>query len=78
VKTDPTTVESAAASIPQWQRIKAAVANHPLTYAEIAEETGIKEASIRKSVERATRTFKVLEGANGLKRVALLELRAAS
>lgn len=77
VKADPTTVESATSALPQWQRIRAAVAKHPLTYAEIAEETGIKEGSIRKSVERATKTFKVLEGANGLKRVALLELRAS-
>jgi hypothetical protein len=77
VKTDPALVESAAASIPQWQRIKAAISKHPLTYAEIAEETGLKEGSIRKSVERATRTFKVVEGSNGLKKVALLELRVA-
>lgn len=78
VKTDPAMVENVASSIPQWQRIKAAVSKHPLTFAEIADETGIKEGSIRKSVERATRTFKVIEGSNGLKRVALIELRAAS
>jgi len=75
-RADPTLIDGAAASIPQWQRIKSVVSNGPRTFAEIAEETSIKEGSIRRSVERATRTFKVIEGANGLKRVALLELRA--
>lgn len=77
-KTDPALVDTVASSLPQWQRIKAAVSKHPLTFAEIADETGLKEGSIRKSVERANRTFKVIEGANGLKKVALLELRAAT
>ena len=78
VRTDPTLVESAIANIPMWQRIKGVVQSGPKTFAEIAEETGFKEGSIRKSVERSTKTFKVIEGANGLRRVALLELRAVS
>lgn len=77
-KADPTTVETAVKDVPMWQRIKAVVTSHPLTFAEIAEATGLKEDSIRKSVDRASRTFKVIEGSNGLKRVALLELRAVS
>lgn len=76
-RTDPATVDSIASALPQWQRIKAAITSGPMTIAEIAAETGIKEDSIRKSVTRSTRTFKVFEGANGLQRVALLETRAS-
>lgn len=76
-KTDPAAMETVAGSVPLWQRIKSAVSRGPLSFAELAEETGQKEGSIRKSVERATRTFRVIEGANGLKKVALLERFAA-
>ena len=78
VKTDPALVESAVKNIPLSQRIRSVVISGPKTFAEIADALDEKENSIRKSVSRGTRTFKVVEGFNGAQRVALLELRAAS
>ncbi|MSQ48617.1 MAG: sigma-70 family RNA polymerase sigma factor [Deltaproteobacteria bacterium] len=51
----------------------------PLSFAEIAEETGIKEGTIRQTVNRKKNgMFTVIEGSNGLQKVALLETRRAS
>lgn len=78
-RTDPASVASIASALPVWQRIKAAVSSRPLSFAEIAEETGIKEGTIRQTVNRKKNgMFTVIEGGNGLQKVALLETRRAS
>lgn len=76
-RTDPASVESLASALPVWQRIKAAITSGPLSIAEIAEETSIKEDTVRKTVSRKGGMFTVIEGSNGLKKVALLERRAS-
>ena len=77
-RTDPTSVDSIASSLPVWQRIKAAVTSGPLSFAELVEETGLKEDTIRKTVTRKQGgMFTVIEGSNGLKKVALVERRAS-
>ena len=78
-RADPASVASIASALPVWQRIKAAVSSGPLSFAEIAEETGIKEGTIRQTVNRKKNgMFTVIEGSNGLQKVALLETRRAS
>lgn len=78
VPADPTSIDSFAASLPAWQRIKAAVSSGPLSFAELAEETGIREGTIRMTVKRKDRLFKVIEGSAGGQKVALLETRRVS
>lgn len=77
-RADPASVESLADSLPTWQRLKAAVSSGPLSFAELAEETGIREGTIRKTVTRKDGMFKVIEGSTGVQKVALLETRRAS
>ena len=74
-RTDPAQVESIAGALPVWQRIKATVASRPRSISELSEETGIKEDTIRRTVTRKGGMFTVIEGANGLRRVALVEAR---
>lgn len=78
-RTDPAHIEGLASSLPIWQRIKGAVSSGPRTFAEIAEDTGIKEGTIRQTVTRRKGgMFTVIEGGNGVQKVALLETRRAS
>lgn len=76
---DPTSVDSddAMKSLPAWMRIKAVVSRRPLTVTEIAEETGIKEGTIRQNVTRKTELFTLIPGSGGAQKVALLERRAS-
>jgi len=78
VKTDPASVESLASALPIWQRVKAAISRGPMTFADLVEETGIKEDSIRRTVSRKGGMFTLIEGGNGTQRVALLETRRIS
>ena len=60
----------------EWTKIEAVL---DASFAEIAEETGIKEGTIRQTVNRKKNgMFTVIEGSNGLQKVALLETRRAS
>lgn len=73
-RVDLADVETFAATLPVWRRVKALVAREPMTIPDIATELDIKLDSIIKAVTRAEgRVFTRVTGSDGKARIALLE-----
>lgn len=77
-KIDVAGVEELAAQLPLWQRMKAAVAHTPQTFASLAEQLGANIETLERTVRRKTGLFTRVSGADGITRIALVERREAS
>jgi hypothetical protein len=75
---DITTMQELAAGLPLWRRIAGALKSGPLTLIEIGQEIGHDNVeSIDRIVRDKKAIFTKVPGADGIRRVALVERRAS-
>lgn len=76
-RVEPATVESLAAEVPLWQRVKQIVRTNPMGFADLAEELGANLKSIEKAVQRKPHMFALVPGPGGTNKVTLIDRRAS-
>jgi hypothetical protein len=72
---NPADVEELAVTLPLWQRIQHALRAGPMSEADLALELEANLKSIQRTVQRSTRTFAVVPGTDGVRRVTLVTRR---